>query len=262
MPVSKQKWLQGFARFGLTVKGIVYCLVGTLAFLAALGLSSKKGDKTSALKTVYEQPFGRVLLVVIAVGLAGYVTLRAYQAFADSNHKGSDAKGIFSRLRYGFSALLYTGLCISAFKLAIGNGDSSGSKEGWLQQLMAHDAGPPIFMISGMITIGLGLYQGFRAVTGRFMKRVHLYRSGFGDAFKRIGTIGYTARGIVLCLLGYFFLRAGIDHNSNEANGTGEAFDFLEQKFGRVWMAVVALGLFAYGVFMFVRARHEDLRLR
>ena len=92
------------------------------------------------------------------------------------------------------------------------------------------------------------------------MKLVKLYRSGFHDSFEKAGMIGYVARGIVFSIVGYFLLRAAIDSNPREADGTREAFDFLQQNFGNLLMGVVAAGLVAYGIFMFVRARHENIR--
>jgi hypothetical protein len=71
--------------------------------------------------------------------------------------------------------------------------------------------------------------------------------------------IGCVARGVVFCILGFLFVRAAIKANPREAQSTDGAFEFIKSNFGNWVMAAVALGLFAYGVFMFVRAKHEKM---
>jgi di/tricarboxylate transporter len=256
---KREEWLQRFARFGFASIGIVYCLMGILTVMAALGLSSKKGDKSEAFRVIYDQPFGKILLLVIAAGMTGYVTLRIFQAFFDTNNKGSDTNGIATRVNYASSAVVYLSLIIYAIKLASGNPGSGNQRQFFVSKIMGYPMGEWIVGITGLIIIGVGFFQIYLGISKRFMKQVELYRSGFRDGFQKAGMIGYAARGIVFSIVGYFLLRAAIDSNPKEADGTREAFDFLQQNFGNLLMGVVALGLIAYGIFMFVRARHENI---
>jgi hypothetical protein len=256
---KKERWLQKFARFGLVSKGIVYCLMGLLTVLAALGFSREKGDKSEAFKFVYDQPFGKFLLLAIAAGLCGYVVLRVFQAFLDIEGKGKDAKGIATRLGYASSAVLYFSLVIYAIKLASGNSGGGDKRQFFVAKIMQWPLGEWILGIAALIIIGAGLNQIYKGLSKRFMKKVKLYRSEHAKAFQRAGVIGYVSRGLVFSIVGYFLLRAAMNSNPREANGTGAAFDFLQNNFGNVLMGVVALGLVAYGVFMFVRAKHESI---
>ena len=61
-------WIEGLGRFGYAAKGIVYLIVGGLAVLAALGHGGQMTDQRGALSHIAEAPFGRSLLVVVAVG--------------------------------------------------------------------------------------------------------------------------------------------------------------------------------------------------
>ena len=257
---KNERWLQRFARFGFASIGIVYCLMGTLTVLAALGLSAKKGDKSEAFKVVYDQPFGKILLIAIAIGMAGYVTLRTIQAFFDTENKGSGAKGIATRLNYASSAVIYLSLIVYAIKLAAGEPGSGDKRQFFVSKVMGYPMGDWIVAIVGLTIIGVGVYQIYLGLSRRFMKIVKLYYSDFHDAFEKAGMIGYAARGIVFSIVGYFLVRAAIDSNPREADGTREAFDFLQQNFGNLLMGIVAVGLIAYGIFMFVRARHENIR--
>jgi hypothetical protein len=256
---KKERWLQSFARFGLVSKGIVYCLMGTLTILAAFGLSGAKGDKSEAFKLIYDQPFGKILLLAIALGLCGYVTLRIFQALFDIDDKGKGAKGLATRLGYAASAVLYLSLIIYAVKLASGSPSSGDQRQFFVSKILSYPMGEWIIAIAALIIIGSGIHQMYKGFSKRFMKKVKLYRSEYAQSFKRAGVLGYVSRGLVFSIVGYFLLRAAMDSNASEANGTGAAFDFLQNNFGNVLMGLVALGLVAYGVFMFVRARYESI---
>jgi hypothetical protein len=79
--ISKQdqrpaKWIERLARFGYAAKGIVYILVGFLAFQAAFNWGGRVTGTKGAFFTIASQPFGRVMLFLVAVGLLGYVIWR------------------------------------------------------------------------------------------------------------------------------------------------------------------------------------------
>jgi hypothetical protein len=260
---SNEKWFEKFARFGLVSKGIVYCLMGILSVLAAFGLSREQGDKVEALKLIYSQPFGQLLLVAIAVGLLGYVMLRMFQAIKDIDGKGHDLKGIFDRIGYGLSALLYLTIGAYALKLALGGSDGgdADSRQFVVSKVLEYPGGQHLVGIASLVVVGIGIYQIFRGLTGKFMKDVSLVRTNMKDTFKKIGTFGYVARGIVLVIIGYFLFHAALRANPQDAQGTGAAFDFLQNKFGSLMMAVVALGLTGYGIFTLMRAKHQKIDL-
>jgi hypothetical protein len=259
---KKDRLLQKFARFGLVSKGIVYCLMGLLTILTAMGLSGNKGDKTGAFQFVYDQPFGKILLLAIAIGLCGYVVLRVFQSFFDIDGKGKGAKGIATRLGYAGSAVLYLSMIVYAIKLASGNSGGGDKRQFFVSKIMQWPMGEWIIGVAALIIIGAGLNQMYKGISKRFMKKVKLYRSEYSKAFQRAGVIGYVSRGLVFSIVGYFLLNAAIHSNPNEADGTDEAFNFLQNNFGNLLMALVAMGLVAYGVFMFVRARHESINFK
>ena len=62
-----------FGKAGYTAKGVTFGIIGSLFLYAALTHDPKKsGGLDQALHKVLQQPFGPVLLVVIALGLACY----------------------------------------------------------------------------------------------------------------------------------------------------------------------------------------------
>jgi hypothetical protein len=257
----KEKWTERFARFGIISKGIVYCIIGMLTSMAALGIRGEKANKDDAFKLIYDQPFGKLLLILVAVGLFGYVTWRFFQSVYDIDSKGNDTKAKFVRIGYGFSALLYFAIGLYALKLALnGPGGSGGDSQQFIvAKILAYPAGEWIIGIAALLTIGNGIRQIYKALSGNFMKNIQLTESRHSELYKKAGIVGYFARGIVLLIIGYFFLRAALHHNANEAAGTKEAFAFLENTFGTLLMGLVAAGLVGYGVFMFVKGRYQKI---
>lgn len=259
---NKSDWFKGYFRFGLISKGIVYCLTGVIATMAAVGFSKDKAGKSEIFQLIYEQPFGRILLSIIALGLLGYSLLRFFQCFRDIEGKGSDAKGIAQRFGFFISGVLYLALGYYAGKLAITGSQGSGdSRQFMVGKVLGMDGGEWIIGVIGLIIIGNGVYQIYRGISGKFMKKIRLAASNISGIVKKSGTMGYLSRGITMGVIGYLVLHAAITANPKEAQGTEGAFDYLQSNFGSVLMAIIAIGLIGYGVFMFVRARYQRINV-
>jgi hypothetical protein len=77
-----------------------------------------------------------------------------------------------------------------------------------------------------------------------------------------IGRLGIASRGIVFAVVGCLLVLAAYHSNPNEAKGLGGALDALQrQPYGPWLLAAVAAGLFAYGVYLFIRARYRRIEL-
>jgi len=65
--------LRAICRFGIGARGIVFGVIGISIVNAARRFDSSKAEGTSgALGTVAAQPFGRLLLIIVAIGLMAY----------------------------------------------------------------------------------------------------------------------------------------------------------------------------------------------
>jgi hypothetical protein len=120
MPEPHRNPIETLARLGYGARGIVYGLVGGLALLAAIGSGGQTGGSRSALQTLLSQPFGRVWLGVIALGLFGFCAWRVLEALTDADRLGSDLKGLGTRAAHLISGVIYAGLALSALNLALG----------------------------------------------------------------------------------------------------------------------------------------------
>lgn len=262
------EWVETYARIGIAAKGVVYILIGVLAAMAALGTGGSNGGKNGALQTIIEQPFGKILLGIVVVGLLGYVVWRMIQAFLDPDGYGSDAEGITKRSGFFISGLVYLFFAFTGFRMlfpSIGSSGSSsgGSGSGGRQLLVAKVLEQPfgqwLVGIAAVIIIGKGIFQIYKAVKEKYKNKIKEQEMSQKErtTFFRAGRIGYIARGIVLGILGYFLIQAALQSDASEAKGTEGAFDFLSTSGGPYLMAAVAIGLACYGVFMFVLARYR-----
>ncbi len=269
-------WIERLARFGYAAKGLVYVVVGWIAIQAAFssGSGSASGSR-GALRSIVDEPFGQVLLGIVAVGLLGYVIWRFVQAATDPEGKGDDKEGIAKRIGYAISGVLYGGLMVQAARLALGGGGSGGSSgsgsgsgggdraSDWTAKVLQAPLGQTIVTIVGLGVIAYGLYQLYRAWTIDFGDRLD-----FSDVdhdkqtwMIRFGRAGLAARGVVFVMMGWFLADAAINYNPSQARGLGGALRTIEgESYGPYLLGLVGLGLLGYGLFQFVRARYRRIQ--
>ncbi|WP_276496044.1 DUF1206 domain-containing protein [Pontibacter litorisediminis] len=267
VPSPPPKWVENFARFGLTAKGVVYCLLGILAFMAAFEIGGQSTDNTQRsgiFRTILDLPAGSVLLGITALGLFCYAIWRFIQAVKDTEDQGSGAKGIAKRLRYVFSGLVYGSFAFLAARMVLGSsgGSSSDSRETLAAKLLEQPFGQWLVGIVAVGTILAGLYQIYYGYSEKYKKEVQSggLKHDVEHQMIRAGKLGYMARGIVWIVIGYLFLQAALKSSASQAGGNSAAFQFLENaSYGSFILGAVALGLIFYGVFMFMRAKYQPI---
>jgi hypothetical protein len=97
---ATSKWMTMLARCGYAAKGVVYLIIGGIAAQVAIGARGAVTDQKGALQTILAQPFGRILLGVVAIGLFGFALWCFIQAVFDTEGKGIKAKGLIARIGY------------------------------------------------------------------------------------------------------------------------------------------------------------------
>src|SRR5829696_10082546 len=125
--VARKPQFEWLARAGLVARGVVYAIVGVLAVKLALGDGGKTTNQKGALETIVQQPFGKVLLILMAVGLAGYALWRLVRAAIGHGPEASDDTK--ERVAGFASGVVYAGLCVTAVSILVGSGGKSGSPD-------------------------------------------------------------------------------------------------------------------------------------
>jgi hypothetical protein len=261
--MTSRNTLEVMARVGHGARGVVYCLIGGLALLAAFGSGGQTGGSRSALSTLLAQPFGRVLLIAIALGLLCFAVWRFLEATADADHRGNEWKGLAIRgARLGGGAIAI-GLAVSALSLAFGWGGGGGGDDraarDWTAWLMSQPFGPWLVGAVGIGIIGGGIGFIVKGWRGNVTERLACSRDVARWAVP-LGRLGFCARGIVFLIIGGFLVLAAWHSRAAEAKGLGGALEALQaQPFGWIPLGITAAGLFAFGVFGFAEAIYRRI---
>ncbi|MDF9796600.1 hypothetical protein OKW21_001863 [Catalinimonas alkaloidigena] len=259
-----EKWVEKLARFGYASKGVIYILIGVLAAMAAFGAGGQTSGTQGIFQKILSQPFGKILLGIVAVGFVGYAVWRLVAAIKDAEHKGNDTKGILFRIGYVASGVIYGYFAFQAFKMIFGAGGGSGSGGGdgqqmFVSKLLEQPAGQWLVGIVAVAAFAKGIYQIYKGWTNKFGNDV---RDGgvkreIKDLYMKLGKAGFIARGVVFAIVGFFFFKAAITASSSQAGGTDKVFSFLSSTGGPWLMGLIAIGLAGYGVFQLVKARYK-----
>lgn len=258
LPSAPPKLVKRLAQIGLAAKGVVYCLLGLLALVAALELG--RGTRDISRKEVFlfiEELFlGKVLLLAVSAGLACYCAWRLLQALTDTEGRGAGIKGIIYRVRYASSGGFYGLLAYVAAKLAVSSGsDSKGIRQAFVTEVLQNPMGQWLVIFgAALIALG-GAHFVYKGLSEGYRKKIE--EAGLDhkaeETMIKTGKIGYVARGTVWGVFSYLLLRAALNAKKGAA---GSAFHFLESAaHGAYLLGAVALGLICYSVFVLIEAR-------
>jgi hypothetical protein len=252
------------ARWGLASVGLSFALVGFLALLAALGLGGAKTDRQGAMARVAHAGWGIPLLIVIAIGFAGYATWRFVLAITGENVEDDEEKSTAKRLGYAARGLFYSALTVGIVRLIFGAGGKSGSgtqrKE--TATVLHWPGGAWLIGAIGLLFIGAGLWNGYRAITKKYLEQLKTWRipAGRERFVKVIAGFGLFTRMLLFSIIGWFLIRAAVDKDPKKTVGLDGALqDLARQAYGRFLLGVVALGLLAYAMFRFIEARYRTV---
>ena len=256
-------WVEPAARIGYVAKALLYATVGILAAQAALGRGGRTTDLGGALREVVRAPMGEALLLVVAVGLAGYAAWRVLDAITDAEGKGVGAKGFARRLGSAARGVGHGALAVAAFRLATGSGDGGGGNSRELASRAVDVAGGSwLLWVAAAAVLGYACYQLYRAYAAKLGSQLDLgaVSAGVGRWVIGLSRAGIAARGIVFGLIGVLLVRAAQHGNPREAGGVRDSLEMLGGM-GRWPLAVIALGLVAYAVYELLNARYRRIRV-
>lgn len=258
--LAHAKTLGWLARAGLVARGVVYGVVGILALKLALGDGGKATNQQGALKTIAGQSFGELLLILMAVGLAGYSLWRLTRAAI--GHGAEQRDSTSDRIAALASGIAYGILCITAIEILIGAGTGSGTPKQPAGGVLDWPAGTVLVAVAGAILIGVALYQAYKGLARKFVEdaKTGEMSEGMEKAYTALGVFGHVARAVIFALIGYGLIKAAIDYNAKEAIGLDGALrELADASYGPALLAAVAAGLAGFALYSIVDARYRKV---
>ncbi|MGZ4290038.1 MAG: DUF1206 domain-containing protein [Gaiellaceae bacterium] len=252
------EWL---SRGGFVARALIYAVIGVLALKLAVGQGGKLTNQQGALHTVAHQPFGKLLLTLVAIGLGGYCLWRLVRAAIGHGPESSDSS--FERIAAFASGIVYGGMCALAIEILLGSGGgSAGSAKKTTAGVFGWPHGTWIVGIAGAVLIGVALYQGYRGITKKFLddSKTEEMRPRVREWIGRLGLIGHLARMVVFGLIGVFLIKAALDYNSRAAVGLdGALAKIVHRSYGPLLLGIVAAGLIAFALYSLSDARYRKI---
>ena len=256
--------LEPFARLGYASKAVIYGIVGLLAILTAANRGGAITNTRGALRVVLTQPFGQLLLLVVAIGLCGYAVWRVLDALADPDRDGANPSGLITRIGNFCRGLVYGALGLEAIRLLRGlRRPNDDEAEFWAARILTWPLGEVLVGAVGVILALYGVSEILQGVRGTHDAKLDwsAIPSTVRSPVQMVSRFGVAIRGGLLATIGVFLVRAALNHDPQQAAGTRESFVRLGGIIeGRWWLALVAAGIVAYAVDQAVHARCRRIR--
>lgn len=264
--VARGKAGERAGRLGLAARGAMYSIAAFLAIRLATG-NSERVDNEGALEIIARQRLGTVLLVLLAIGFAGYAVWRFLRALTGAQ-EGSSSSGIEERWRRVLDigrGVVYTSLLLNTGRVIInGRGEVGGQEDekAWTAMLMSHSWGRAAVLLVGAGVIVAGLVIAGSCLRRDFTDALDSRRvPAWARRFVPVtGTIGYVSRGLVIAVAGWFLGLAAWQFDPDDAVGVAGALGRLSHEpYGKVVLGAVAFGMLSFGLFSFVEAKYRKV---
>ena len=258
---GQSPWVGWLGRLGLAGKGLSFAIVAILAIDVATGHDGRTRDRQGALRAIADEGYGVYLLVALAAGFAAYALWRFVQALLDRDHEGHGPKGLGKRASFFGRGVLYGGLFLSTMSVLLGEGGGSSNQEDRATAgVLDAPAGRWLVIAIGVAIGGVALYNGYRAVTRKFEKKLRLdeLSRGARRAVATVGVVGHLARFVVFSIISWFLVKAAVEFEPKKAVGLdGALAQVAQQPYGKWLLFAVAAGILAYGLYAAVESRYR-----
>lgn len=254
------KPVEVLGRAGMVCYGAVHVLIAYLAVRVATGSGTQRADQGGALEEIASTSFGGAVLWVLAIGLFAFAVWQALLAAVGFTWRTKKRTRITKRIGAAVRAVIGVAIAVLAIKLATGDGgsDSGQKQKTFTAKLLELPAGRFLVGLAALIVIGFGVGAIASGVRRSFMKDLNTSElpSGTQQWVRRLGMIGYIAKGVAIGIIGVLIGVAALHSNPDKAGGLDAALHTLAgQPFGPYLLTAVAVGLAAFGIYCFAAAR-------
>ena len=269
--VADNKWGERALRFGIGARGFVFLVIAYLVARIAMGALGQGGTRTSAsgpgaAQAIQEQTGGDVALFLLGVGMLLFALFCVVDAIRNEGNDSSEAKRWAKRAGSLWRGALYAAFGIYCFVKVLsgtssGNsGNSSRKQTQWSAEVLRWPAGWFWLGAFGVVLFAVAGVQLYRAVTRSFRKRLKGARMSeqARSVATALGVAGHLGRTGAYALVGWFVLAAAIENDPDKGKGVdGSARMLANSSGGPVLLWALAVGLFAFGLYLFAEARYR-----
>ncbi len=257
--IANSKAVEIGARVGLVSYGITHLLIAWLALQIAFGGGGQQANQKGAFQELAQQPFGRVLLWVLVVGFVAAALWRLEEAIWGYSYESDTKKQIRKRVSSGAKVVVFAVLAFLAGQTAAGSGSSGNGGQKAAAGVLGLPGGQLIVGAVGLGVIAVGGRKIYSGIKKKFLDDMSLPSDQRArQVAERTGQVGFIAKGTATALIGALVVLAAIRYRPDEASGLDVALRTLaQQPFGPWLLTAVALGLAAYGIFLFFDAKYH-----
>ena len=252
--------------YGCVSTGLIYFGIGVIAILSFLKLKDGGADESSLLAYLNEYPIGKIAFWLILVGTLCYVFWRIFESIKDPYGYGRELTGIARRTGIAVSTIPDALIAFTCIQIIMdkGNIQLDGRPvelRAMVGSFLEEPWGTSVVIAIGVLICLTALAQFFYGVTKGYKERLDV--AHFPNRMKAIthllAAIGYFARGVIIGIIGFFFIKSGILHSSEYIVNTDKAFDHIGDNIGHLYFILIAIGTICYGVFMFIQGFSYDV---
>ena len=166
-----------------------------------------------------------------------------------------------------WGCLLYSAFCLSTARLLLETPARQTAQSEQRQDIdvtatvLRTGWGQLLLILVGLLIIAAAVEMGRRSVWLDFRERFtagHMSRP-LAMVTRAVGAYGCIARSVVLVLVGFFIIKAAVLSSANQVKGPDAVFRSVASSAGGAWLALLACGLFCYGLYCLIEARYRDL---
>lgn len=245
--------------YGCIATGIIYGAIGVIAILSFLKIVDGGADESSFLQVLHNSILGTIFIWVILLGTISYIIWRIYEVIQDPYGYGKETKGLVKRTGIALSTVADLLIVYAALQVILGISDFAingrpDSERQMVHKMLAWSGGQALILAIGCIICFTAVVQFLYGVTQGYKERTDM--DHFSVSAKRsvhaLAWIGYSARGFILGITGFFFIKAAVLKDGQYVVNTDKAFDFIGDHVGHLYFILTAIGTIGYGLFMFV----------
>jgi hypothetical protein len=249
-----------FARAGYVVSGLMHLAIGYLAIGIAFG-EGGTADQSGALATLATKPGGTFALwgatvALLTMGLWRLVET-ALGRSTDPKSQGASSEALDRAKAFGL-AMVYLGFAYSTVGFALHAGKSTSDQNaGVSARLMETGPGTIALIAAGLSIVVVGAYHVYKGASRSFIDDL---KGKSGKLVRRLGVVGYVAKGLVIAGAGMLVVVAVSRSEPNKATGLDGALKALgAQPYGAALLIVAGLGIITYGLYSFAMARFTKM---